>query len=242
MTKAFQQHAGEDSPLKRSSAVLGVMLALMAAASAQELVTNGGFETGDLSGWTQWGDTSYTNVQNYTVHSGSYALRSGPGTADGGIQQTLTAPAGTFHVSVWWYTYPGGHMFVKLDGNQIFYDDSNNPPNHYTEFQGDFAAGANPVLQLGFYNPPQYYYVDDVSVTAVGGPTVCRGDLNCDGQINFSDINPFVQALSDYAGWRAAYPNCPEGNADVNGDGQVNFDDINPFVALMSQQPPPTCP
>ena len=31
----------------------------------------------------------------------------------------------------------------------------------------------------------------------------CRGDMNCDGQVNWLDINPFVLALSDPAGYAA---------------------------------------
>jgi hypothetical protein len=58
-------------------------------------------------------------------------------------------------------------------------------------------------------------------------PAVCRGDANCDGSINFADINPFVAALS------GGTP-CSAANVDVNGDGAVNFADINPFVALLS--------
>ena len=61
-----------------------------------------------------------------------------------------------------------------------------------------------------------------------------RGDLNCDGVVNFDDINPFVLAFSDPAGYHAAYPNCNILNGDCNGDGVVNFDDINPFIAILS--------
>lgn len=59
------------------------------------------------------------------------------------------------------------------------------------------------------------------------------GDLNCDGAVNFGDIDPFVLALSDPAGYQAAYPNCNILNGDCNRDGQVNFEDIDPFVALL---------
>jgi hypothetical protein len=61
-----------------------------------------------------------------------------------------------------------------------------------------------------------------------------RGDLNCDGSINFGDINPFVLILSDPAAWQQTYPGCPFLDGDINGDGRVNFGDINPFVALLS--------
>ena len=60
------------------------------------------------------------------------------------------------------------------------------------------------------------------------------GDMNCDGVINFADINPFVLALTGQAAYQAAFPDCDYLNADINGDGLVDFADINPFVALLS--------
>ncbi len=65
-------------------------------------------------------------------------------------------------------------------------------------------------------------------------PIIVRGDLNCDGQVNFDDINPFVLALSDPGGYHQQYPNCNILTGDCNGDGRVSFDDINPFVALLT--------
>lgn len=60
------------------------------------------------------------------------------------------------------------------------------------------------------------------------------GDLNCDGVIDFGDINPFVAALSGQAGYESQYPDCEWMNADCNGDDLVDFQDINAFVALLS--------
>ena len=65
-------------------------------------------------------------------------------------------------------------------------------------------------------------------------PSYAPGDMNCDGEVDFGDINPFVQALSDPAGYDAAYPDCDIMNADINDDGEVDFGDINPFVALLT--------
>jgi carboxypeptidase A4 len=78
--------------------------------------------------------------------------------------------------------------------------------------------------------------VDDVKVWAPD-PNGCPyppGDLNCDGTIGFGDINPFVLALTNPAGYATAYPNCDINLADINGDGTVGFGDINPFVALLT--------
>jgi hypothetical protein len=60
------------------------------------------------------------------------------------------------------------------------------------------------------------------------------GDLNCDGSVDFADINPFVLALANPGGYKAQYPDCDILNADINGDSQVDFADINPFVGLLT--------
>jgi hypothetical protein len=60
------------------------------------------------------------------------------------------------------------------------------------------------------------------------------GDLNCDGTVDFGDINPFVLALADPVGYANAYPSCDINLGDINSDGSVNFGDINPFIALLT--------
>jgi hypothetical protein len=60
------------------------------------------------------------------------------------------------------------------------------------------------------------------------------GDRNGDSVVNLGDIDPFVLALSDPAGYRIAFPDCDILDGDCNGDGLVNFADIDPFVALLS--------
>jgi len=47
------------------------------------------------------------------------------------------------------------------------------------------------------------------------------------------DIDPFVLALVDAAGYAAAFPTCDRMLADANGDGQVDVFDIDPFVMLL---------
>ena len=64
-------------------------------------------------------------------------------------------------------------------------------------------------------------------------------DANCDGLINFGDIDPFVLAITNYAQYQAEFPGCD--NADTNFDSLVNFGDIDPFVYAIThdQCPPP---
>jgi hypothetical protein len=59
------------------------------------------------------------------------------------------------------------------------------------------------------------------------------GDLNCDGEVDAFDIDPFVLALTAPEIYAAKYPQCTLVNADCNGDGQVDAFDIDPFVALL---------
>jgi WD40 repeat protein len=69
-----------------------------------------------------------------------------------------------------------------------------------------------------------------VANTALPG----SGDMNCDGVLDFGDINPFALALSSPDGYAAAFPGCDRMSGDVNGDSTVGFGDINAFVALLS--------
>ncbi len=69
-------------------------------------------------------------------------------------------------------------------------------------------------------------------------PAVCAGDLDCDGDIDFFDIDPLVLAFSGEAAYLAAYPSCQWLSGDADGDGDVDFFDIDPFIALLGG----TCP
>jgi hypothetical protein len=65
------------------------------------------------------------------------------------------------------------------------------------------------------------------------GPTCRRGDTNCDGTIDFFDIDPFLLALFDPAGYATAFPDCSLDSADVNTDDNVDFFDIDPFLGCL---------
>jgi hypothetical protein len=65
-------------------------------------ITNGGFETGDLSGWTATGTASAVNSG---AHSGTYAAQLGsatPTSGDSTVAQTFTAPTGVSALSFWY--------------------------------------------------------------------------------------------------------------------------------------------
>jgi len=74
-------------------------------------------------------------------------------------------------------------------------------------------------------------------------PSPCAGDGNCNGFIDWRDIDYLVAAQNDNeSGWAALFPDmnppCSLLILDTNGDGHVNWRDIDPFLALMNT----TCP
>jgi hypothetical protein len=68
-------------------------------------ITNGGFETGDFSGWTRTGASTAVVPPAVTpggCHSGSYCARlgnTGPTNGDSSISQTFTVPSGASQLS-----------------------------------------------------------------------------------------------------------------------------------------------
>jgi hypothetical protein len=64
--------------------------------------------------------------------------------------------------------------------------------------------------------------------------TYLAGDANCDGLVNPFDIDPFILALTDPAGYQAQYSTCTLMTCDANQDGLVNAFDIDPFITLLT--------
>jgi hypothetical protein len=71
----------------------------------------------------------------------------------------------------------------------------------------------------------------------------CLADLDCDGDVDFFDIDPFVAKLGcpglGETGLRdSCDAGCPWQNGDIDQDGDVDFFDIDPFVSRLGA----TCP
>ncbi len=131
---------------------------------------------------------------------------------NGGITYTLVEEAA--HAPGWHpQTFTLNDYTTPSAAVRLRFSVSDNPSNSITEAGVDAVR----IVRLGCEG---------------GGP---NGDLNCDGQVGFADINAFVLALSDPAAYALEYPDCSVSRGDINGDGQVGFGDINPFVALLTQ-------
>src|SRR5262249_45941672 len=82
----------------------------------------------------------------------------------------------------------------------------------------------------------------DVAELPDDGPQSCQSscsDTNCDGSIDFNDIDCFVAALIDVTAWQSCGTACAGDNYlcanDVNADGAVDFTDVDSFVEALIQ-------
>jgi PKD repeat protein len=142
------------------------------------LVLNGGFETGDFTGWTFSGDTNgpfvatfiYGNGSVVAPHSGNYmAILVTTNGLLGYLSQTLATTAGAaYSLSLWLYSPDGltpNEFLVSWNGNTLF-DDKNIPiSSGWINPQFSVSAtGTNTVLEFGFRDPPSFFLLDDISV------------------------------------------------------------------------------
>lgn len=155
-----------------------VLTAALAGSASAELVVNGGFETGDFTGWTQFDNTGATGVagtfDSVSPFQGSYQAYFGAVGSSGGIRQDLATVAGqTYHISFALANLggPTNHFNAWFGSTHLMFLDDVDPFD-YTVYTFDVTAtGAPTTLSFSFQQNPSYFLLDAVSVTAVPEPS-----------------------------------------------------------------------
>jgi hypothetical protein len=147
----------------------------------QSIVQNGGFETGNFTGWTLAGDTVISNlIYNVVatdgdfpgiVHSGYYGAFLGEFGYLATLTQTLTTTPGQRYLVSCWLDNPqigsGQNFTGRWDGTN--YVSLTSPPAFaWTNLTWvAVATTSSTVLQFGVQNDANYFGFDDVSVRPV---------------------------------------------------------------------------
>lgn len=123
-------------------------------------------------------------------------------------------------------------VVVDLDADvaEVYYADALLAAYPWTGGIQGSGIGAREIRAVElFANDSSSIYYDDLSLRMTPVP----GDLNCDGLVDFLDVEAFVMRLVDPSGYSIAFSECSNENGDVNTDGSVNGNDIQAFVSLI---------
>jgi hypothetical protein len=150
------------------------------ALASPNLVSNGSFETGDFSGWTEGGNFQATSVTfgGFYEYSGAqdgtwYAVMVPPG-SDGTLSQTFATTAGAHYEFDFWFASVGddpSDFSAYWDGTQLLSLTDPNTSPAWTLFTYDVTGTGSDTIQFAFRDDPAYMALDNISVTQISGTT-----------------------------------------------------------------------
>jgi len=173
----------------------------------QQVVQNGGFETGDFTFWKLHGgggvenvvgnaefmaaqnsDGSFSYPGQYYIHSGTYAAFMGEtGTLSTLSQSVATVPNRDYLLSFWLVNpsqfagprRPIPNQFNVAWNGDLLFDRSNMRTFSYTNMQFVVAAtNTTSVVTFGFRNDIDYFGLDDVTATLIPVPAFQSASWN----------------------------------------------------------------
>jgi PEP-CTERM motif len=150
------------------------LLVCAPTAFAQNLLTNGGFESGSFSGWTTGGNFEDTEVVSgsFYVYSGAqegnfYAVL-GPVGSDGTLSQSFSTNSGQSYTFSFWLASVGDNpsdFSASWDGTVVYSATNPNTGANWTEFSFTETGTGHDTISFSFRDDPEYIALDNVSVT-----------------------------------------------------------------------------
>jgi VCBS repeat-containing protein len=185
-TLTFNITGADDNPIITAAAASGTMT----EDAGPTVLVNGGFETGDLTGWTTSG--THISVQEYDLGGefGRYSAFLAPtGTLETLSQDVLTTPGQRYTVSfsVLADVDASSNVFSATWDGQPLLAVSDLTSGGFTRYTFDVAADStnvDTILAFSYATDGDGFVVDGVSVTPDSGPPT----ESSSGTINFSDV------------------------------------------------------
>jgi PEP-CTERM motif len=148
-------------------------LFMLPGVASADIVYNGGFETGDFTGWILSGNPIPGDVDSSLPHSGLYEANLFAAGSLGYLEQFLPTTPGTLYNLAYFLNSDGGtpnEFLAQLNGTMLI-DQTNIPSRNYTQYSFSFQATSTSTdLKFGFRDDPGSLHLDDVSVTPVPEP------------------------------------------------------------------------
>ena len=135
---------------------------------------NGGFETGDTSGWTVYNGSKVTTEK---PHSGTYSLHAYGSSWNGIAYQDIPVTNGrTYELSFWYYNNVGFNYSIKGQTSGTTYAGTwKNNTGEWTQVKHQFLATDESMIRLNFSglsaDTSPDFYLDDVQLKELKDPS-----------------------------------------------------------------------
>ena len=163
------------------AALVAVLLVGAPTAFATNLLNNGSFETGDLTGWTGGGAGGPPEVFTGSFYAysgaedGTYYLVMGPVGSDGTLSQTFSDTAGQHYTFSFWFASVGDNpsdFSAYWDGGTALLSLTNpNTGANWSEYSYSVTGTGSDTISFNERDDPGYMALDNVSVSPSGGTT-----------------------------------------------------------------------
>lgn len=161
-------------------ALAAAVIVASPAAATVNLVVNGGFETGDFTGWTRSNTQNATAINSNSPFEGSFDARLRTTTSGGNagyrtLSQFITTNVGYSYQLSYALRNQGNPNPVddfEVTAGNSFFDHGDTPRFGYTVFTQDFVAtSASTLIEFRYLHPTDgNFQLDAVSVVAVPEP------------------------------------------------------------------------